>query len=351
MRGKTHRAECSAPSEGHGSGGSIRAAVCLVAVLGLGVLGTAAAQTNLGSQRVGTSSGTFLKIPLDARGTAMAGAVASLVTGPAALFVNPAGLGIEGERALLVSGIDYVTGIPAGGAAVCFPFAPIRGALGFSLAGLYAEMDETDEYHPLGTGRGFSYSVWCATAGASRALTDKLNFGISAKLYHEAMAPEIGGPALTTWLLDAGTVYFVGYRDARIGIAVNNFGPDLRPAGHYQSNRDGTQIRYSSFSPPTLFRLGFSIDPWRTEKWSTLLSTEIGHVADNQEALRVGAEATYDRIMTIRSGYDFSADALKFHAGFGARIRMGGEAIEFDYAYSDGGYFGSVHRCTLTIPW
>lgn len=313
--------------------------------------GAASAQTSLGSQRVGTSAGTFLKIPLDARGTAMGGAIAALVHGPASLFINPAGLGIENERALLIAGVDYITDVPAGGVAAVLPFAPLRGALGFALSGIYAEMDETDEYHPLGTGRRFSYGVWTATVGASRALTDKLNFGLSVKAYREAMAPEIGGPAATSWLLDAGTIYFIGYRDARIGIALNNFGPDLRPAGRFESRRDGTEIRYSSFSPPTLFRFGFSIDPWRSPRWVTLLSAEIGHVADNQESFRVGAEACFDNTLALRSGYDAGADALKLHAGVGLRARFGPGHAELDYAFSSGGYFGDVHRWTLTLPW
>ncbi|MBD3236354.1 MAG: PorV/PorQ family protein [Candidatus Eisenbacteria bacterium] len=318
------------------------------------VLSTAAplqAQTSLGSQRVGTSAGTFLKIPLDARGTAMGGAIAALVHGPASLFVNPAGLGIENERALLLCGVDYITGIPAGGAAVALPFAPIRGALGFALSGIYSEMDETDEYHPLGTGRRFSYNVWTATLGASRALTDKLSFGLAVKAYREGMATEIGGPAATSWLLDAGAVYFVGYRDARIGIAINNFGPDLRPAGRFESRRTDAQIRYSSFSPPTLFRVGFGIDPWRSARWATYVSGEIGHVADNQESFRFGGEVCFDNTLTLRGGYDAGADALKMHGGVGLRVGLGRGFAELDYAYSAGGYFGDVQRWSLTLPW
>jgi len=327
-----------------------RAAIAAGVCAGL-LAGAAAAQTSLGGQRVGTSSGSFLKIPIDARGTALAGAAAAITTGPAAMFINPAGLGIEGERALLLSGIDYLVDIPAGGAAIAFPFAPLRGALGFSVVGLYTEMDETDEYHPLGTGRRFSYGVGCLGAAASRALTDKLNFGASLRAYREELAPELGGPALTTWLADAGAIYFVGYRDARIGIALNNFGPDLSPAGDFVSRRDGTEIRYSSFSPPTLFRLGFSIDPWRSGSWATLVAAEIGHVADNQEAFRAGAEVSYARALALRGGYDFAADALKLHAGVGLRANVAGRAWAFDYAYSDAGDLGAVQRWTLTVPW
>jgi hypothetical protein len=312
---------------------------------------SAQAQTGLGSQRVGTSAGVFLKIPTDARSSALAGATAAHISGPAALYVNPAGLGLEAQRAVQVTVIEFVTGIPMGGIAACMPLAAIGGSVGFGFRGLFAEMDETDEYHPLGTGRRFSYTTWVAVLGASRALTDKLSFGLSAKMFYEGMGTEIGGPSGTTFLADAGAIYHVGYRDARIGIAVNDFGTDLRPEGDYVSNRDGTGIRYSSFSPPTQFRMSFSIDPYSGKLWQVLSMIEIGHVADNQEAVRLASEATFRGILALRTGYDLFADALKFHAGFGLRVRTGDSVIEIDYAYSDGQAFGTIHRWSLAVPW
>lgn len=326
---------------------ALLAAAWVISCLGV----PAGAQTDLGGQRVGTSSGSFLKIPLEARGSALAGATCAFVSGPASLFWNPAGLGIEKERGVLFSAVDYAAGIPIGGVAASFPFAPLRGALGIGWAGLGTVMDETDEYHPLGTGREMSYRTWVLTVGASRALTDKLSFGASGKLLYEGLGTEVGGPELSTWLLDAGAIYFVGYRDARIGIALSNFGPDLRPSGSYESRRTAADVRYTSFSPPTVFRFGCAIDPWRSATWRTLTMIEIGHPADNREILRAGAEASFRETLSLRGGYDFSADALKLHAGFGARVRMGAQRLHVDYAYSDGGYFGDVHRWTLQVLW
>ncbi len=309
------------------------------------------AQTDLGGQRVGTSSGEFLKIPFDARGAAMASATCSYITGPAALFWNPAGLGLERRKAVLVSGIDYPAGIPMGAAVVSLPWGPLRGNIAFGLAAMSVSMDETDEFHPLGTGRDFTCSNWTITAGASRSFTDRLSFGLSVKVFHEALGTEVGGPSTTSWLLDAGAIYFVGFREARIGIALTGFGPDLRPGGSFTSHRSGAEIRYTSFSPPTFFRFGASVDPYTRGPWKTLASVEVGHPADNQEVLRAGGEVSFQEMLAVRAGYDFSADALKLHAGLGARVRMGESLFHLDYAYSDGGYFGGVHRWTLRYIW
>lgn len=327
---------------------------CQILLIGLGALllaGPAGAQSELGTQRVGTSSGTFLKIPIDARTSAMAGALSANATGPAAMFSNPAALGLEKERATQFTSIQYVADIPMYGAAASLPLYALKGSLGFSFSGVFVKMDETDEYHPLGTGRDFSYSTWCVALGFSRALTDKLSFGIAGKALHEAFATELGGPSMTPWLIDVGTVYYVGYRDARIGLAVNNFGPDLRPDGYFRSHRNGTEIRYGSFSPPTVFRFGFSIDPYRSESIVTLASFDVGHMADNKESLRLGLEAVLRKTLALRGGYDFTADALNLHAGFGLLVRIPTGPLQLDYAFSDGDYFGNVHRWTLTVPW
>ncbi len=319
--------------------------------LAAGLVGPAAAQSDLGGQRVGTSSGTFLKIPIDARSSALAGATSSHVSGAPALFSNPAGLGIGRRRGASFTALRLPADIPAGGAAVCLPFSPLHGWFGLGLAAVGVKMDETDEYHPLGTGREFTYSATAVIVGLSRALTDKLSFGGSVKLFHEAFGPEIDGPELTTWLLDAGAIYFVGFRDARIGLALSNFGPDLTPGGTFTSRRNGASVDYDSFSPPTFFRFSLAIDAVRTARWGLVAIGEVGHPADNREVTRLAAELGYREQLFLRSGYDFAADVLNLHAGCGARLRLGARVVQADYAYAAGDAYGDVHRWSVGLLW
>lgn len=307
------------------------------------------AQTDLGAQRVGTASGTFLKIAVDAQGAGMAGAAGSFMTGAGALFWNPAGLGITPHRELLVSAVDYTADIPIGAISFSHPVGPY--GLGVAFTGLRTSVMETDEYHPLGTGREVSYNAWTLALGASRGLTDKLFFGAAAKLYRESFAPEIGGPAITTWLIDIGAVYFVGYRDARLALAMQNFGPDLRPGGTFDSRRGEGEMLFTGFSPPTFFRFAACIDPVHTAHFKLTTAIEMGHPADNQEALRFGFEGLLESTLALRAGYDAAADALKLHAGLGLRVPAGERTFFADYAYSDGGYFGNIHRWSLRVLW
>jgi len=81
------------------------------------------------------------------------------------------------------------------------------------------------------------------------------------------------------------------------------------------------------------------------------MSIDMGHLADNQEAIRLAAEAILEDHFVVRTGYDFSADAFKFNGGFGALMAVNGGILRVDYSYSDGGDFGQVHRWTATVPW
>src|SRR5262245_8506075 len=53
---------------------------------------TAHAQSSLGGQRAGTSSGTFLRIGVGARAVAMGESFVAVANDPSAIFWNPAGL-------------------------------------------------------------------------------------------------------------------------------------------------------------------------------------------------------------------------------------------------------------------
>ncbi len=332
-------------------GTHLPARLAAAATLGLLLLlgASARGQTDLGGQRVGTSSGVFLKIPLDARSASMASAVSSCAEGPASIFTNPAGLGTVEGFSWCFCAVDYTAGIPVGAASAALPLPSAGITVGAALAGLSTSMEETDEFHPLGTGREFSYGAWALSLSAAKAMTDKLTFGLTVRGYYEALAREIGGPQLWGFMVDTGALYEIGYRHARIGLAVNNFGPDIRPSGEYTSRRNGSRVEYSSFSPPAFFRFGVSMDPYSSENLETLVSVEMGHPADHREVLRVGAEARFSGRIHLRAGYDFSADELKLHAGAGISLRLGDKEARIDYAFSEGGYFGDIHRWSVAV--
>ncbi|MBM3286826.1 MAG: PorV/PorQ family protein [Candidatus Eisenbacteria bacterium] len=321
-----------------------------LAALAAGTLSPARGQTSLGGQRVATSSGSFLKIGLDARAAGLGGAYTALAEGPMAAFYNPACLsGLRGAQASFAYA-RWPAEINIAGLSLARPWGESGAAFGVSIEYLGTTLDETTEYHPTGTGRTFAYSDMLIGFTASRPFSDRLSFGGTVKFVREDLGSGIGGPVANSWMVDAGTLYRIGALDGRLAIALLHFGPDIQPAGTFVSHLTGAETDYASFSPPTTFRLGLSLEPYRRGAHSLVSASEVVHVADNAEAFRTGLEYTYETRYVARAGFDGGADAAKFSAGLGVRLAMRGSETRIDYAYTDGGPLLAIHRWSVVVP-
>lgn len=306
------------------------------------------AQTDLGGQRVATSSGTFLKIGLDARGAALGGAYAPLVEGPAAVLVNPAGIlfGPAGP-ALQFGLVQWPADLQIGLATFSMPIPSLGVHVGAGVAWLGTTIDETTEYYPAGTGRTVGYSDLLLAGSLARSFTDKLGIGVSVKYLREDLGGNVGGPVAQGLLVDAGSVYQIGWRNSRLSVTLSDFGSDLNPNAKFQSNVTGGEVSYTAFSPPTRFQLGLAVDPWSRGPHRLTSTTVILHQADNAETLRGGLEYRFRESYALRTGYDFSADEMGLSAGLGLLVRLGGQRGAFDYTWTEGGHLGTVHRLSL----
>jgi hypothetical protein len=337
---------------GRGSG-IIRGTVALV--VGFCVAASATpgtAQTNLGGQRVGTSAAAFLKIGAGARVAAMGGAFACIVDDATATQWNPAGLVRVKEDQASFSLVDWPADVTYSHMCLAVPVATLDGTVGIQFGTLGTEMDETTEYYPDGTGRSFTFRDWVAGISFAKRFTDKFSGGLTIKYFRESLGTEIGGPTMSSWLLDAGTWYDVGYGSLRLGVALLNFGPELRPDGHYQSSRasgaDGP-IEYESFAPPTTFKAGIAVDPIQRPGWRLTTILEMNHPADNVETLILGSELWIGQTLALRAGYDTNADELGFSAGVGVMASLGSAHGTLDYAYTEGEYLGRIDRISIGV--
>lgn len=319
-------------------------ALCCAALLA----SSAPAQTDLGGQRVATSSGTFLKIGLDSRGAGLAGTYNSIVQGSAAVFYNPAGI-LRSERA---SGVQFDVvqwpgDLQIGSVSFLHSLGYIGGRAALGLAYLGATIDETTEYYPTGTGRTVGYSDFLAILSIGRDFTDRLGIGFSAKYLREDLGSNAGGSVVHGLLLDAGTVYDLGYRNSRLSVALSNFGPDLDPGGDFSSRVLETDVSYSPFSPPTQFHLGLAMDVLSRGDHRLTPAVQVTHQADNAETLRGGMEYWFRDQYALRTGYDFASDEMGFSAGLGWVVHLGTRRGTVDYAFTEGGNLAAVHRWGL----
>jgi len=310
--------------------------------------GAAHAQFNLGNQRAGTSSGTFLEIGVGARAVALGEAFVAVANDPTAIYWNPAGLASMQRQEVSLNHLSWPGDINYEHLAYVLPVRRFGGSFAFQLGVLSTEMDETDEYHPFGTENTFSYSDFVAGAAYGRRWTDKLLVGAGIKYVREDLGSQVGGPVTSATLVDLGSIYYLGYGSVRIATSLTNFGPEMTPGGTFISATGETR-NYDAADPPIQFRYGLAFEPVENAQQRLTVATEITQPADNAPSAKVGLEWVWQRRFALRSGYNFNADALRFSAGIGLAVPVGKSQGSIDYAYTDGGPLLGVHRLSLGV--
>ena len=309
----------------------------------------AGAQTSLGSQRVGTSAGTFLKIGIGARPVAMGGAFVAVANDPTTIYWNPAGLAGLLRQQLVVSHVEWPADIDYDYVALVLPVEKLSGSIGIQFGVLHTDIEETTELAPFGTGQTFTFADYVAGISYARRFTDKLLIGLTGKFVHENLGVDVGGTTINTFLIDVGSIYYVGFGSLRVGVALANFGPDFNPSGKFFSPFSAEVREFDSANPPTQFRFGAAWEPIETHEMKLTTAFEVTQPADNQQAVKSGLEATFRNVFSLRTGYDFNADEIKFSAGAGALVDIGTWRGTADYAYLDGGVLGPIHQITLGV--
>jgi hypothetical protein len=325
-----------------------RVAALALALAGLLLgAGAAHAQFDLGSQRAGTSSGSFLKIGVGARAVGMGEAFVAVANDPSAIVWNPAGLASILRQEVQFSHVEWPGDINYDFLVYVMPSRRLGGSLAIQVGMLGTQMDETDEYHPFGTGTTFSYSDFVAGVAYGRRWTDKLLIGAGIKYVREDLGSQVGGPTASSTLVDLGSIYYLGYGSVRIATSLSNFGAEMTPSGSYVSPYTHETRSYDGFDPPIQFRYGLAFEAFENPRQRVTVSTEILQPADNAQRVKAGVEWVWQRRFALRTGYNFNADVMRFSAGLGIVVPMSLTQGSIDYAYTDGGPLGGVNRLSL----
>jgi hypothetical protein len=343
------------PSRGNLLSGSVRAFVTglAVAVLVMAAMvpGAAYAQTSLGDQRVGTSSGSFLRIGVGARAAAMGGAYVAVCDDITACAWNPAGLTHVTGNEVAFNYVSWPADITYSHACYGLPVKMLDGTVALQFGSLSTDLMETTEYHPYGTGREFSFTDWLLGVSVAKRFTDRFSGGIGVKYVREELGVEVGGPITNAIVMDAGTYYSIGPRNMRLAVALTNFGADMSPSGSFQKQTTSglADADYAGFAPATEFRFGIAVEPVTREWLSILVDIELAHPSDNEETFRLGGEAILMDVLAVRAGHDTNASELKTSLGVGAETNVFSVEASFDYAATFSDYLGTVHRFSLTL--
>jgi len=300
--------------------------------------------TLYGSERVGSSGGQFLRIPVGARAVALGNANTALASGATALFSNPGALStVHHDHSLFVSHFSYAADIDIHHMGYVQRHASWQWGFGLGVLDS-GEIPRTTETQPLGTGQTFNADQVVATVGLSRLLTDRITLGASVKFLQESLDDYEN----RAYLLDLGALYYLGYRTARIGFAVNNFGPDLRLNGNPPEDA-GFEGSWQSFPAPTNASFGFAYDADVFSRNVLTLGLDFIHPSDEGEAIVFATEWTVADAISFRGAFRETQDDDTITGGLGLRWDLDDRPIRLDYGFADRGSFGLLHTITLEI--
>ena len=291
------------------------------------------AQFNFGFNftKAGSAGLQSLKIESGARERALGGAVVSIVNDANAIFWNVAGIGYVNDFQVFASHSNWLVDSKHITLAAAYPVGPI--VIGLSVMSMQInDFEETTVLFPQGTGRMVSAGDLSIGIGVARQFTDKLYIGGQIKYVREKLDDE----SFDNFLFDIGTIYHTGWRDLRLGFALQHFGPDMK-------------FLNKTFRTPLLFRVGAADNVIYSEHLLATLSVELVHPTDNKEWFNAGAEFVFLKMFSLRSGYRFNNDNGKFSAGVGVRSHvLGLSNISVDYAFTSyTNVFEDIHTITV----
>ena len=312
---------------------------------------------NLGGQRSGISAFQFLKLGVGARGVAMGESFVAVANDVSALFWNPAGLVQFSEDQAIAAHMEYVVDIKHDFFGAVYHLSD-QDALGASFSSLHMEdMEVTTEAQPFGTGQYFSFGDVAFGLTYSKKMTDQFSFGTTVRYAEETLDVL----KMRSLMVDLGTYYWIGIGSTRFAVVISNFGSDVKPKGSVTEYSGLVVNNFQSFSLPTVFKLGFALDPISDDDQKLTTSLQLNHPNDNSEHFRLGAEYGWRNTFFIRGGVKrtigqplFGADATSEESvsfGAGVRVQAGISTINADYAYSSFSRLGSIHRISLEFTY
>jgi len=299
----------------------------------------------LGGQRAGISSMQFLKLGVGGRAIGLGESFIAIANDASALFWNPAGLVQFQDNQFIFSHTEWIADIKHEFFGYVHHFSDVD-AVGISFTSLHMDdMRVTTELHPFGTGEYFSFGDIAIGLSYAHKFTEQFSFGFTIKYARETLDKLV----MDGFLVDLGTYYWTGLGTSRFSVSVTNFGRNMAPRGEVILLNGKRINEFQSFSPPTMFRIGFAVEPFYNENYRLTSSIQVNHPNDNSENLAFGLEYAWQDLFFIRGGYKFNVDEQNFSFGAGLKAPISFANISFDYAFNKFTRLGNTHRFSLIL--
>ena len=299
----------------------------------------------LGGQRVGISTAEFLKIGVGSRATALGESFVAVANDASALYWNPAGLVQFSDNQVMFSHNMWVVDINHDFAGAVYHLDETN-AFGFAFTSLsMKDMPVTTEFQPNGTGEYFGFSDIALAVSYSRKMTDQFSFGGTIRYIEETLDKL----KMRGVMIDLGTYYWTGLGSTRFAVAVSNFGNQLAPDGKVVLIGKRTNSQWQAFSPPTVFRIGFALEPYQDTENKLTASIQLNHPNDNSENVATGLEYSWKNVFYLRGGYKFNVVEQNYSFGVGVIVPVSITNVNVDYSYSNFVRLGTAHRFSIIL--
>jgi hypothetical protein len=314
--------------------------------------------------RLGTNGALELRLPVDAREIAMAGADLGSVQGVQALFYNPAGVAeSDSKTEVSFTHTNWIANMNINYVGVAQSIGGV-GTLGLSAKVLsVGDIPFTSESAPDGNGEVFSPTFSTLGLTYARRMTDRVNFGGTVYYISERIMQETAAGLA----FDFGFQYDTDFRGIRLGMSMRDFGPNTSYAGSdfdrlIHLNSDDPQaanrnvsLSSASFELPSSFQFSLSMPLVRNGGSALMLHGLYESNSFASDDGRVGAEFMYRKLFALRAGYKIttnSDDLFGLSYGAGVRVPLGNSALWLDYAgQTVSNFFDDVQNVSLTMKF
>ncbi len=299
--------------------------------------------------RIGTAGAQELRIPIGSRGTAMGGAVISSITGVESIQWNPAGLAFTEGTEVMFTHLPYFVDINVNFVGIATNIEDFGTLAASAKIVSIGDIEVTDDYYQDGTGAFFNPTLMVLTASYARILTTRVSFGATAKLINE----KIHDVSATGFAVDVGFIYEPGWRDMALGIAIKNYGPEMRFSGiGFSRPLDGRQgaAEGAAFEIPSTFDIGLSYSVYNQGPNLGKLCGNFTSCNYSQDVWSGGAEYSYDDTYFLRAGYSYADQNDYLYGvtfGGGLKFKMGNTNMFFEYAWNQTEVFEDNHFFTI----
>ena len=316
----------------------------------------------------GTTAAPFLLLGTDARGAAMGSAQTATATGAPALHWNPAGIaseaGVAGRGDAVFSSSEWL--VESRHSYVGATLAAGVGTFGISVTQLdYGEEPVTTVEDPEGTGELYSASDLSVGLSYARALTDRFTIGGTAKLVRQQIYNESANGAA----FDLGLRYQTGFRGVAIGMAMTNFGSDMKLAGRdlriradlepdETGNNDDLPgaLEVNAWAMPLAFNVGLAADAYRAGDIALTVTAEGQAPTDNSQSASFGGEFAFRELLFLRGGYRQAFSSVSedggWTLGFGLNADLSDRlGLRVDYVFQEYQPFGTPQMFTVGVTF